>query len=324
MDPGPFLRGIAWPGAAKVPYPRAKPDDFMRLPVDTWYQAQAPVGVRLELQGDASQVEIAYRNANGKPDPHSRPVTPAFSSWRGVEKLGEAEAMVGEGVVRVPMGDVVYLPEVLRPEITSVEGIGGSLEPAPTGPRWVVYGDSIAAGWSASEPALGWVSRVSREHRLDAVNMGYNGSARGEIVSAEHVAELDADVVTICHGTNCWTRTPHSVGMVLEGTVAFLEIVRQGHPEAPILVVSPVLRPDAEETPNRLGATLRGLRAAIENVVQARIEAGDAHLELLGGAGLITEAQLHDGLHPDDDGHRAIAAAAGPRVAALAGVKAEA
>jgi lysophospholipase L1-like esterase len=168
------------------------------------------------------------------------------------------------------------------------------------------------------------VSRVAREHRLDAVNLGYNGSARGEIVSAEHVAELDADVITICHGTNCWTRTPHSVGMVLEGTVAFLEVVRQGHPEVPILVVSPVVRPDAEETPNRLGATLQDLRAAIESVVRARIEAGDSHLEPLGGAELITEAQLHDGLHPDDDGHRALADAIGPRVAALAGVKAEA
>jgi lysophospholipase L1-like esterase len=110
--------------------------------------------------------------------------------------------------------------------------------------------------------------------------------------------------------------------MVLEGTVAFLEVVRQGHPETPILVVSPVIRPDGEDTPNRLGATLRDLRAAIENVVRARVETGDSQLGLLPGAELITEDQLDDGIHPNDDGHRAIAAAVGPRVAALAGVKA--
>lgn len=324
MDPSPFLRGNPWPGTPKVPYPRAKPDDAMRLPVDTWYQAQAPIGVRLELRGDASEVEIAYGRAHGRPDPHSRSVRPAFASWRGDTKIGEADAPPGEGTVRVPLGDVIYLPEVLRPQITSVEGIGGSIEPAPAGPRWAVYGDSIAAGWNASEPALAWVNRVARAHSLNGINLGYTGSARGEIVTAEHLADLPADVITIGHGTNCWTRTPHSVGMLLEGTVAFLEVVRQGHPETPILVVSPVIRPDAEETPNRLGATLRDLRAAIENVVRARMEAGDERLELLAGGELITEAQLEDGLHPDDDGHHAIAVAVGPRVAALAGVRAEA
>ena len=52
---------------------------------------------------------------------------------------------------------------------------------------------------------------------------------------------------------------------------------------------------------------MAGLAAATE-----RIEAGDGHLTLLPGADLLGPVQLADGIHPDDDGHRALAAAIGP------------
>jgi lysophospholipase L1-like esterase len=317
MDPGPFLRGVAWPGTKRVPYPRAKPEDFARLPWDTWHQAQIPATVRLELAGDATELTIRYRTATEDAGPRAESAGVFFTSWLKGEKQGETRAIVGEGVARVPFGDVVYLPEGMRPEVLDVEAAGGSIEPGPSRPRWVAYGDSVLEGWNASEPALAWPAIVAREHGLDVVNLGYAGAARGEIVSAEHVAEVPADVISITHGTNCWNRVPHSVGMFREGLEAFLDVVRQGHPETPVLVVSPVVRPDAETVPNRLGASLSDLRAVMEDVVAERIQAGDESLEIMPGRELITEDQLDDGIHPNDDGHAALAAAIGPRVAAL-------
>jgi lysophospholipase L1-like esterase len=149
-------------------------------------------------------------------------------------------------------------------------------------------------------------------------NLGYAGAARGETVSAEHIAELDADVISITHGTNCWTRTPFSIDLFRAQLEAFLDVVRQGHPDVPILVASPVLRPDAEQTPNRLGATLADLRAVMEEVIENRIANGDAALELVRGRDLVSAEQLGDGIHPDDDGHRAMAAALGPLIRKLA------
>jgi hypothetical protein len=73
--------------------------------------------------------------------------------------------------------------------------------------------------------------------------------------------------------------------------------------------VSPVVRPDAEATPNRLGATLADLRAAIEDVASAR---GD--VTLVPGRPLIDAALLPDGIHPGDEGHRVLAAAIGSAV----------
>jgi lysophospholipase L1-like esterase len=156
---------------------------------------------------------------------------------------------------------------------------------------------------------------AARSLGLDVVNLGYAGAARGEIASAEQVAAQPADVISITHGTNCWTRTPHSVGMMRETTAAFLEVVRGGHPTTPVVVASPVLRPDAETTPNRLGATLVDLRAAMEEVVQARIDAGDAALTLVRGGDLLTVDHLPDGIHPGDEGHELLAEAFGGAVA---------
>lgn len=317
-----FLRGCAWPAGAGVPYPRADPDDFTRLPVDTWGTAQIPVGVRLEFVGDANAVTIAYRTETDNLGYRGEGAGSTFSLWRNGVRVDEQPAVLGKGTVRLTTGGVsadrravVYLPEGMRPHVLSIAAENGAIEPAPPQPRWLCYGDSIAEGWAASSPARAWPAIVGRDVGLDVCNLGYAGSARGEIVSAEQLASIPADVVSISYGTNCWTRIPHSAGMVREGLLAFLTTVRQGHRDTPIVVVSPVVRPDAEQTPNRLGATLTDVRNAIESVVHERIAAGDHRLELVPGAPLLSGAQLPDGIHPGDDGHAVLAMVIGPVVA---------
>jgi len=321
MDPAPFLRGNAFGGIEKVPYPRANPADASRLPLDTWMQAQIPVAVRLELNGDARAVEIAYRTTTDRLGYRGAGAGTSFVRWRYEQGFVSEPAALGEGKVRLTLGEptdhraVIYLPEGMKPVILDVSPDGGSIEPAGARKRWICYGDSIAEGWCASGPATAWPAIVAREHALDLVNMGYAGAARGEIVSAEHIAELDADVISITHGTNCWKRIPHSFAQFRANLHAFLDVVRQGHPATPIVVASPIVRPDAEDTPNRLGAKLRDLRAAMEAVA---LERGDANLRLVPGGELVRIDMLGDGIHPDDDGHRALADALGPVLAEAA------
>jgi lysophospholipase L1-like esterase len=322
MDPDPFVRGRAWPGTPKVPYPRAKPADAFRLPVDTWAQAQIPVGVRLEFTGDATEIDIAYETKSDNAGIRGDGGGVTFQLWRNGALVDEEKASHPGGVARLRTGAggdraVVYIPEGMRPSIKELTPVGGDIEPASLHPRWICYGDSVAEGWLATAPALAWPAVVGREHALDAVNMGYAGAGRGEIVTAEHIAELAAAVISITHGTNCWTRVPFSVDLFREQTRAFLDIVRQGHPETPILVSSPIVRPDAEDTPNRLGATLADLRATMEEVVRERIDRGDDRLRLIPGRHIVTEEQLADAIHPNDDGQRALASALGPPIRAL-------
>jgi lysophospholipase L1-like esterase len=320
MRPDPFLRGVVFPSADGVGYPRAAKDE--RLPADTWEMASYPVGVRLEFVSDCEAVDIGYetRTAAGR-----RPGDGAeWAVWRGGGQICATPAVVGTGVARLSLAGphpdqpaTVYLPEGMRPTITSVAPVGaGTLEPAPALPRWVCYGDSIAEGWVASAPALTWVATAAREQRLDVANLGYAGAARGEIVSAEQVAGLPADVISIAYGTNCWSKVPFSADMIGAGFEAFLRVVRARHADTPVVVVSPILRPQAETTPNVLGATLADLRRRMEDTVAALIDAGDRSLRLVPGANLVGESELADGIHPDDAGHRAMASALGPVLAA--------
>lgn len=319
-----FIRGAVWPGTADAPYPRADPNDAARLPQDTWAQASLPVGVRLEFTGDASAVEIDYECLTGDLGYRGPAGGTTFAAWVGDTKVAEAPAEVGRATARLDLPDLpdlpelsaaqpsyqrraadksvvvtVHVPEAMKPRLLDIRAVGGSITPAPVGPRWIAYGDSITEGWVASEPGMAWPAIVGRRHGLDVVNLGYAGAARGEIPSAEQIAALPTpDVFSVFFGTNCWTRIPFSTEMLQAGMRAFLQVLRAAHPQPPIVVVSMLLRPDAEETPNRLGATMADLRATVETVAS---EFADTGVTLVPGGELVTAEQLPDGIHPGDD-----------------------
>jgi lysophospholipase L1-like esterase len=324
----PFLRGCAWPAGDLAAYPRCDPGPLgLRLPADTRASAALPVGVRLELVGACEAIEIDYRTETRELGHRGAGAGTRFVLFRGGARVSEAEAALGEGRVRLAAGEggaraVVHLPEGMRPTVLAVRALGGAIAPAPRDPRWICYGDSIAEGWCASEPAAAWPHVAARTLGLDVVNLGYAGAARGELASAEEIAQLPAELITIAHGTNCWTRTPHGTELFSAGLRAFLAIVRASHPLTPIVAISPILRADAEASPNKLGATLADLRAAFERTILAARDAGDRALALVPGLPLVPRERLPDGIHPDDAGHALMARALCPALrAALEGAK---
>ena len=286
------------------------------------------MGVRLEIVGNATHLDVQYHATTDELGYRGVGAGTTFAVWRDGRCIDAQSAAVGRNNVRLVLRDehaidnraiddraIVYLPEGMKPSILSIAGSGGTIEPAPRQPRWLAYGDSIVEGWIASGPASAWPAIAGRTFGLDVFNLGYAGSARGEVVSAEHVGALDADVISISHGTNCWTRIPHSVEQMLANTTAFLRIVRAGQPGVPIVVASPVVRPDAEDTPNKLGATLADLRDAMERATQQAIDSGDSLLTLVHGRHVLSADLLADGVHPGDAGHALLAQVFGTAVA---------
>ena len=133
---------------------------------------------------------------------------------------------------------------------------------------------------------------------------------------------------------NADSMTDRTFGPALHG---FLDQVRDGHPDTPILLVSPIHCPSVEDHPGPNVArsdgtygvvegldevrithlTLRKVRAAIEAIVDARRAAGDANLHYLDGLTLFGPddvGDLPDLLHPNPAGYRRI----GERFAAAA------
>ena len=315
-QPEPFIRGAAYPASGDVPYPRANPTDTARLPADIWQAASVPVGIRIELVGDAQAIDVAYRTTTSTLGYRGDAAGITFSVWRGGRMVCEEEAVLGDGLIRLTLGSgspdqpaIIYLPEGLQPVVLSLTAVKGEIAPAPALPRWLAYGDWTTQGWIASGPSQGWAPIAARKAGLNLVNLGYAGAGRGEIVSAEHIAGLSADVITVSYGESCWTRIPHSLAMVTAGFQAFVDVVRQGHPVTPLVVFSPVVRPDAEDVPNKLGASLSDIRQAIESVTSDRMATGDNALSLVTGQGIVDADHLADGIHPGDEGHKRIAAA---------------
>ena len=311
---------------------RVATDAMERWAADTVQAARVPAGIRLGFTGDAQALEIDVETSSplalatplANPDDQGE-----FTLYVDGERRGSfAVDADTRTTVRIPLPPRVedarveiHLPEMYEPRIHNIRAIGGSLRPLPRSTRWVAYGDSITQGWTSSDPGVAWTARAARATGFDLVNLGFAGAARGELPVAAHLAATVADVITIAWGTNCWAQIEMDAPYIRELMRLFLRIVRAGHPETPILVISPVLRPAAEHSRNGSGATLSDLRGAIEGAVGAfRRDNADAHLHMLGGRELIAVEQLDaDGIHPDDAEHALIGAAVAAELTRIVG-----
>ncbi|MDT9693532.1 SGNH/GDSL hydrolase family protein [Streptomyces sp. P9(2023)] len=315
LEPAPFLRGTAWLDGGRAV--RADPADLARLPWDTAERAALPIGVRVEFTAapGTRTVELRYRAAVPGTGDAMRALRHCFALWRGGRCLGEsftAPAEEATVALELPPGGgtfTVHLPESQAPVVLGLRARDGALSPAPRRPRWLVHGDSITEGWWSTRPAHSWPATAGRTLGLDTVNLGYAGGARGELPLAEQLASLPGELVTLAFGTNCWSRAPCSAGWLYETVRAYVGLVRRCHPDAPLLILSPVLRPEAETVRNALGATLADLRTAMEHAGRDLAAEGDRRLLVLPGRPLLDPEDLADGLHPNDRGHARMAAA---------------
>ena len=308
----PFLRGLLsdppWAGS-RFPASARK-----RLPADSVEAARVPASVHLAIEGTAKRVVIGFERRDRLAN-----VSPATKQ--------EFMAVSCDRLVRTPMPDTgdtvvvelperglddtveVFLPEAFDLRSLTVYPLGGTILPASAArPRWIAYGDSITQGWSVAEASNSWARRIARRYGLELVNLGLAGSARGETAAAMAVAEATADIVTIAWGTNAWATIPTDAEQIRHTMRTFLTTVRQGQPHVPIVVMSPIVRPKAESTPNRLGSTLSELRSALEESVREfQGASNDGRITLVLGLDLVEPDELADGLHPNDQGHGTMA-----------------
>lgn len=198
--------------------------------------------------------------------------------------------------------------------------------PAPTGPRWVHYGSSISHCVEASGPTSTWPGAVALRAGWDLLDLGLAGQCMLDQFVARTIRDTKADVVSLKAGINVVNGDTLRERTFVPALHGFLDTVRDGHPSTPIVVVTPILCPAAEDAPGpsvlledgRFGVvprapelsvgalTLRRVRELIADVVSSRQAAGDSSLHLLDGTSLVGEADadlLYDGLHPTAEGY---------------------
>ncbi|MFB6982368.1 GDSL-type esterase/lipase family protein [Streptomyces scopuliridis] len=328
-----------------------------------------PSGVRLVFRTRATAVELdtlrtkmVYEGAPARPDGlydlrvNGRPAGQA--SVTGGNALvvdmatGSTEMRPGPvGTVRFPgLPDGVKEVEVWLPhnEITQLVALrtDAPVEAVPQGGRrvWLHHGSSISQGSNAASPTTTWPALAASLGGVELINLGLGGSALLDPFTARALRDTPADLISVKIGINVVNADLMRLRAFTPAVHGFLDTIREGHPTAPLLVVSPILCPIHEDTPgpsapdfSDLSAgklqfraagdpaeraagklTLHVIRDELARVVKQRT-ADDPNLHYLDGRDLYGEADfaelpLPDRLHPDAATHRRI----GERFAELA------
>ena len=349
-----------------------------RLPA--WARAQVPdpqllmaesqpSGVRLAFRTAATTIELdtiptkrVYVGVPPRPDgvydlvvdgrlvgqgsvPGGRAIVIDMSRGTFEDRPGERGTLRFHGLPTDLKDVEIWLPHQETTELVELR-TDAPVEPLPDRgrPVWMHHGSSISAGSDAGSPTTTWPARAAALGRVDLVSLGLGGSALLDPFVARIMRDTPADLISIKMGINLVNADVMRLRAFTAGMHGFLDTVRDGHPETPLLVVSPIwcglheetpgpLLPDpssAEDGPPRFAATgdpaevalgrltLRVIRAELERIVAQR-SATDPHLHYLDGLTLYGEADaaelpLPDGLHPDAATHLRI----GDRFAAAA------
>ncbi|MDJ0336659.1 SGNH/GDSL hydrolase family protein [Cryobacterium sp. PH31-O1] len=201
-------------------------------------------------------------------------------------------------------------------------------------PVWVHHGSSISHGSNAAGPTEIWPSVAALNGGFRLRNLGLGGSALLDPFMARVIRDAPADVISAKLGINIVNLDSMRLRAFVPGLHGFLDTIRDGHPQTPILLVSPIFCGIHENTPGpvsvdlatlgtdhvrftatgeegdtRLGRlSLRTIREAMEAAVATR---EDPQLHYVDGLDLYgaTDAELlplPDALHPDTETHRLI------------------
>lgn len=216
----------------------------------------------------------------------------------------------------------VWFPQWVSTELVALRADADVEAPGPhSRRRWLHYGSSISQSNGAASPTGVWPAVAARRAGVEVVNLGLSGNCHLDPFVARTIRDVpDLDLISLKIGINIVRRgslRQRTFGPAVHG---FLDLVRDGHPGRPLLLVSPVACPemeDARPAPAEAAAgvlTLAGVRDALRAVVEARQDPG---LHYLDGRRLLGPDEgglLADGLHPTPEGYRII----GERFAELA------
>ncbi|MEU9733676.1 GDSL-type esterase/lipase family protein [Streptomyces sp. NPDC048002] len=239
----------------------------------------------------------------------------------------------------------IWLPHNETTELVALRA-DAPVEPLPDRGRkvWLHHGSSISHGSDAASPTAIWPARAAALAGVDLINLGLGGSALLDPFTARAMRDTPADLISVKIGINLVNLDLMRLRAFAPAVHGFLDTIRDGHPDTPLLVVSPILCPIHEDTPGpgafdpealREGRlrfvatgdpaeraagklTLTVIREELARVVEQR-RAEDPHLRHLDGRDLYgerdhAELPLPDALHPDAATHRLI----GERFAELA------
>jgi len=169
----------------------------------------------------------------------------------------------------------------------------------------VVYGTSIQQGGCASRPGMCHTNRMARMLNRPFLNYAFSGSGRGEPEAARLLAEIENPAMYVLdYDANS------SPELMKNNLPVFVDILREKHPDTPILLVSRIYFSYEFFETHAFDGGRRGYTDVHLHEYVKRRDAGDKNIYFLDGTTLLgdepTECTV-DGVHCTDLGFFMIA-----------------
>lgn len=264
-----------------------------------------PAGVRISFRSNTTQVSgnIVPQNESGMLDLCCDGEVVAsldLTQKDGFcfENLSDAEKLIE-----------LWLPQFGQFQLRSLEiDNGATLETfTDTRPRWITYGSSITQCRAAASPTQTWPAIVARESGLNLTCLGYGGQCHLDAMVARMIRDLPADYISMCLGINIQGASSLGQRAFRPAIIGAVQIIREKHPDVPLVLMSPICSPPREETPNAVGFHLKGMREEVQAAADALQTHGDTHVHYVDGLSVFGADYVHllpDELHPDAEGYR--------------------
>lgn len=297
-----------------------------------------PSGVRIEAFTDASWVEIdlvCVRRVFDEREPSTAHVD-AFvdgelrsSAWVAphdetrvsAQPVGGPRALehaTTAATLHLPLGEStragllrLWFPTSVEIAIVDVRApVGASWRACDHGPpEWIHYGSSISQCAEVEHPCDSWPARVALAADLSLTNMGLGGQCHLDIGVAQIIRDRKAHLISLEVGTNIVIQGSLTRRTFVSALHGFLDVVREGHPDTPLVVMTPIHCALLESRSERPDGTLSLplVRELLEEHVALR---DDRALQVIDGRTLLgpDEADLlPDGVHPNEEGYRLVA-----------------
>lgn len=284
--------------------------------------ARMAAGVRVDLETDATVLE--WDVAVSCTSREKRPPAPFDVVVDG--ELVARQQVAGRGRVAVHglapghKRVQIWLPQLGFTALGPVRfSSGAQVGAAARKPRWIAYGSSITQCTGAAGPTETWPALVAAARGWDLRCLGFAGQCHLDPVVARFIRDSPADLISVCLGANVYRRATFSARSFGAAVTGFLQTIRDGHPDVPLVVQTPVVYPAGECEQNAVGLTIADVRELLGEAVEALRDSGYEGLRLIDGRTVLGSADqslLADGLHPNPVGYRLMATRLEPLLAA--------
>ena len=215
--------------------------------------------------------------------------------WAGSNRPAVSEPVDHLGQRLAPGMRLYQINLPLYNGVKSMEiGVPKSAAFTPIPPRKekaiLFYGTSITQGGCASRPGMAFTHILGRRLNKPMLNFGFSGNGRMEVEVAQFLTELDSAIFVLDCVANMAADT------ATERTEAVVKLLREKHPDMPILILDERPWANAPLVPQQLEGHQRksaAMRKAYDNLTAAGVK--NLHF---GDDG---EATV-DGSHPTDLG----------------------